>query len=65
MNLSKAVIDNAPAALLEIDARIAAILKELRELQAKRVNVAMHLVIEEVGVISPLHVTDTSHEDAV
>lgn len=63
MNLSKAVIDNAPAALLEIDARITAILKELRELQAKRVNVAMHLAVEEVGVMSPLHVTETGMEE--
>lgn len=64
MNLSKAVIDNAPAALQEIDARITALLKELRELQAKRVNVAMHLTIEEVGVMSPLQVTEIAVEDA-
>jgi hypothetical protein len=45
MNLTKAVVDNAPNLLDEIDKRIAVLLAELRDLQGKRTQVAMHLHI--------------------
>ena len=64
MNLTKAICDHGPQALAEIDHRISAILKELGELQAKRVNIVMHLTIEEmVGSLSPMVVTDVGMED--
>jgi hypothetical protein len=47
MNLTKAICDHGPNALAEIDQRISAILRELSELQVKRVNIVMHLNIEE------------------
>lgn len=67
MNLTKAICDHGPAALSDIDARISALLKELAELQAKRVNIVMHLSIEEaIGSLSPMvavdDVTGESHE---
>ena len=64
MNLTKAICDHGPHALAEIDARISAILKELSELQAKRVNIVMHLSIEEaIGSLSPMVVTDVVLEE--
>ena len=64
MNLRKAICDHGPQALAEIDARISAILKELTELQAKRVNIVMHLSIEEaIGSLSPMTVIDTAEEE--
>ena len=64
MNLAKAICDHGPQALAEIDARIGAILKELTELQAKRVNIVMHLSIEEaIGSLSPMTVIDTAEEE--
>ena len=64
MNLGKAIADHGPHALAEIDARISALLRELGELQAKRVNIVMHLTIEEtLGGISPMAVIDGG-EDA-
>ena len=64
MNLTKAICDHGPQALAEIDARISAILKELGELQAKRVNIVMHLTIEDaVGSLSPMVVTDVTMEE--
>lgn len=45
MNLTKAVVDNAPTLLDEMDRRIAALLQELRDLQLKRTQVVMHLTI--------------------
>ncbi len=45
MNLTKAVTDNAPAVLDDIDLRIAALLREMRELHVKRVQVVMHMVV--------------------
>lgn len=66
MNLTKAICDHGPHALAEIDHRISAILKELSELQAKRVNIVMHLTIEEmVGSLSPMVVTDVVLEEDV
>lgn len=64
MNLPKAISDHGPTALCEIDARISAILKELAALQTKRVNIVMHLSIEEaIGSLSPMVVTDVVLED--
>jgi hypothetical protein len=67
MNLAKAICDHGPQALVEIDHRISAILKELGELQAKRVNIVMHLTIEEaVGSLSPMVALETlTEEDTV
>lgn len=45
MNLTKAVVDNAPTLLDEIDRRIAALLQELHDLQLKRTQVVMHMTI--------------------
>lgn len=60
MNLTKAICDHGPQALAEIDQRISAILRELAELQTKRVNIVMHLSIEEaMGAISPTFAIDT------
>lgn len=67
MNLTKAICDHGPQALAEIDARIGAILRELAELQTKRVNIVMHLSIEEaMGAISPALAIDvaSTEEDA-
>jgi hypothetical protein len=59
MNLGKAIADHGPHALAEIDARISALLRELGELQAKRVNIVMHLTIEEaLGGVSPMAVIE-------
>lgn len=64
MNLTKAICDHGPQALAEIDHRIGTILKELSELQAKRVNIVMHLSIEEaIGSLSPMVVTDVVMEE--
>lgn len=66
MNLAKAICDHGPQALAEIDARISAILKELGELQAKRVNIVMHLTIEEaVGSLSPMVALEALTEEDV
>lgn len=65
MNLAKAICDHGPQALAEIDARIGAILKELTELQAKRVNIVMHLTIEEaIGSLSPMLVIEGGDDHA-
>lgn len=64
MNLTKAISDHGPTALCEIDARISAILKELAVLQTKRVNIVMHLSIEEaIGSLSPMVVEECLTED--
>lgn len=65
MNLPKAISDHGPTALSEIDARISAILKELAALQTKRVNIVMHLSIEEaIGSLSPMVVEECLTDDA-
>ena len=64
MNLTKAIADHGPQALAEIDARISAILRELSELQAKRVNIVMHLCVEEaLNGLSPMAVIDGGEEE--
>jgi len=61
MNLTKAICDHGPQALAEIDARISYLLRELADLQTKRVNIVMHLNIEEaMGAISPAFAIDTA-----
>lgn len=45
MNLMKAVVDHAPALLDEIDTRMAALVQELRTLQAQRVQLVMQLTL--------------------
>lgn len=65
MNLPKAISDHGPTALSEIDARISAILKELAVLQTKRVNIVMHLSIEEaIGSLSPMIVEECLIDEA-
>jgi hypothetical protein len=41
----KAVVDHAPALLDEIDARMVALVRELRTLQAQRVQLVMQLTL--------------------
>lgn len=64
MNLTKAIADHGPQALAEIDARISGILKELADLQAKRVNIVMHLCVEEaLNGLSPMAVIEGVADD--
>lgn len=53
MNLTKAVVDNAPALLDEMDRRIATLLQELRDLQLKRTQVVMHMTIATLDTDAP------------
>jgi hypothetical protein len=65
MNLTKAICDHGPTALAEIDARISGILRELADLQAKRLNILLHLNIEEsLGSLSPMVVLETELEES-
>lgn len=45
MNLTRAIASNAPSLLEEIDHRIDALLRELRELHHRRTELAMYLSI--------------------
>jgi hypothetical protein len=64
MNLTKAIADHGPQALAEIDARISSLLRELGELQAKRVNIVMHLCVEEaLNGLSPMAVIEGGEHD--
>ena len=59
MNLTKAIADHGPQALADIDARISGLLKELADLQTKRVNIVMHLCVEEaLNGLSPMAVIE-------
>jgi len=64
MNLTKAIADHGPQALAEIDARISGLLKELADLQTKRVNIVMHLCVEEaLNGLSPMAVIEGVSDD--
>ena len=64
MNLGKAIADHGPHALAEIDARISGLLKELADLQTKRVNIVMHLCVEEaLNGLSPMAVIEGVSDD--
>jgi hypothetical protein len=50
--------------LAEIDARISGLLKELADLQTKRVNIVMHLCVEEaLNGLSPMAVIEGVSDD--
>jgi len=60
-NIERIIADHGQPSLSELDAEISKILDRLRELQRRRVSIAMHIAIAEVcdvGLPSVLHAAD-------